>query len=195
MDTDPKWTAYQKRTASGKPRPLLVEALSYVKEKGAAMDLGAGALNDTQFLLDLENGFREIVAIDITPQFKELAVPPSIHFTYTQKRLEEYQFPIDHFDLISAQYVLPFISKDHFSKVWSSIHKALKTGGVFTGQLFGERDDWFGREGMTFHTKTDAEKLLGEFETIVFKEVEYTEENGRKKHWHYFDLIIKKQNR
>ncbi len=192
MDTDPKWTVYQKRTASGRPRPLLVEALSYVKEKGAAMDLGAGALNDTQFLLDLENGFREIVAIDITPQFKELSVPPNVQFSYVQKRLEEYQFPIDRFDLISAQYILPFIPKDDFNNIWMNIYAALKTGGVFTGQLFGEHDDWFGRENMTFHTKNEMGKLTSKFEPLVCNEREYTEENERKKHWHYFDFILKK---
>lgn len=192
MDTDSKWAEYQRRTASGKPRPLLVEAFSHVRGKDAALDLGAGALNDTQFLLDLENGFREITAIDITPQFKELAVPSNVQFTYMQKRLEEYQFPTNHFDIISAQYILPFIPKDHFSNVWTSIHAALKTGGVFTGQLFGERDDWFGREGMTFHTKNEVEKLTSEFESLVCNEREYTEEGERKKHWHYFDFILKK---
>lgn len=191
MNTE-RWTKYQQRTASGKPRPLLVEALSHVKEKEAALDIGAGALNDTQFLLSQEKSFREIVSIDITPQFKELTVPAGIQFSYIQGRLEDYRFPSNYFDLISAQYTLPFIPEDHFKEVWTNIHAALKENGIFTGQLFGERDDWFGKNGMTFHTKNEAEKLLNGFEIITFKEAEYTEESERKKHWHYFDLIIKK---
>ncbi|MHB1769714.1 MAG: class I SAM-dependent methyltransferase [Minisyncoccota bacterium] len=191
MDAGLKWKKYQKRTADGKPRPLLVEALSYLSKKDAVLDIGAGALNDTQFLLG--HGFREIIAVDITPQFKELFVPKNVQFTYIQKRLEEYPFPLDYFDLISAQYTLPFISKDYFEKIWTHIRRSLRVGGIFAGQLFGERDDWFGRNTMSFYTADEVTKFTDGFASLVCNEREYTEEADRNKHWHYFDLILKKE--
>ena len=50
------WSQYIAKTKNKSPRPLLVRALSYVKNKNKALDLGAGALNDSRYLL--ENGFK-----------------------------------------------------------------------------------------------------------------------------------------
>jgi len=189
------WRKYQARTAGGKPRPLLIKAISYVKEKGAALDIGAGALNDVDFLLSFADGFHEIVAVDKLPQFKKILVPNNIQFTYIETEIEKFDFPENHFNLISAQFVLPFIQKEEFDKVWERVNDALKPGGVFVGQLFGDRDDWAGRSGMTFHTKNDVDRLISKFEVISCDEIEYIEESNRKKHWHYFDLILKKPAR
>ena len=52
------WKKYQGRTANGKLRPLVVEALEQVTRRDSALDLGAGALNDTAYLL--EQGFKEV---------------------------------------------------------------------------------------------------------------------------------------
>ena len=187
-----KWVEYQNRVAGGKPRSLLVEALSYVEKRDAALDLGAGALTDAQLLLDQD--FTEVIAVDIAPQFKGLSYAAGVRFKYIQERIEKYEFAIGHFDLISAQYALPFVSPENFSEIWTNIRDALKTKGVFTGQIFGERDDWFGRNGIAFHTKEMVENLIGDgnFKALVCREEEYSEPTGREKHWHYFDLILKK---
>ena len=185
-----EWEKYQKNTATGKPRSLLVEAISYVSERNVAMDFGAGALNDTQFLL--ESGFKEVIALDITPQFKEITVPNGINFVYIQKAFDQYEFAPNYLDIISAQYSLPFMSDSVFQKVWDHLRIGLKNGGVFTGQLFGLRDDWAHRDGMTFYGEDDVKKLINGLEVIVFKEQEFIEEITRKKHWHYFDLIVRK---
>lgn len=185
-----KWQKYQKRIMSGKPRPLLVEAVTYVKEKSAALDLGAGSLNDSEFLL--RERFKEVIAVDLTPQFREVAVPVLSTFSYVQRQFNEYEFPSNHFDLVSAQYVLPFNSKEDFKKIWAHIRDALKTGGIFTGQLFGTRDSWFGKPDMIFHSESEITGLGHDFEVIKQQEREYTEQGDRKKHWHYFDLILRK---
>ncbi len=185
-----EWEKYQKNTATGQPRPLLVEAISYVSQKNVAMDFGAGALNDTQFFL--ESGFKEVIALDITPQFKEIVVPNGTNFVYVEKAFDQYEFAPTYFDIISAQYSLPFMSDSVFLKVWDRLRIGLKNGGIFTGQLFGLRDDWAQREGMTFYGEDDIKKLINGLEVIVCKEQEFTEEIARKKHWHYFDLIVRK---
>lgn len=186
----PNWLEYQQRTASGKPRPLLVEAVSHISEKNAALDMGAGALNEAQFLLS--SGFTEVIAVDITPQFKEMVISNGSTFVYEEKPFEQYEFPTDYFDLISAQYSLPFVSEDVFLVVWKHIYASLKKGAVFTGQFFGPRDDWSARKDMNFTTADEVQKLISGFEVIARREQEYTEEVARKKHWHYFDLILKK---
>jgi len=167
---------------------LLQEALQYVQGKGSALDLGAGALNDASFLL--AQRFGEVVAVDITPPFKKIDAG-SGQFSYHQMPFSAYEFPAEQFDLISAQYSLPFDRQD-FQKVWVAIYSSLKKGGIFVGQLFSTRDDWFGRPGMIFHSEAEVQSLVGKFEIVKTEEREYTEKEKRAKHWHFFDLILRK---
>jgi hypothetical protein len=46
-------------------------------------------------------------------------------------------------DLVHAGYSLPFSPARQFAGLWAGIRNALKSGGVFAGQLFGIRDSWF----------------------------------------------------
>ncbi len=184
-----RWQTYQSRIA--KPRELLKEAISYVAHKGPALDLGAGSLYDSELLL--KEGFEEVVAVDQTPQFREI---PNMHgrFTYVEKQFNEYAFPTNHFDLVSAQYALPFVSPDEFYGLWKHVRSSLKSGGIFTGQLFGERDGWHESVSMIFHSIDTVRDLISDFEILAFEEKEYTEKTPRGKHWHYFDLIIRKRS-
>jgi hypothetical protein len=183
-----KWQAYQSRIT--KPRELLIKAVSYVANKDAALDLGAGSLYDSELLL--QEGFKEVVAVDQTPQFREISDTQG-RFTYVEKQFSEYAFPENHFDLVSAQYTLPFVSPDEFGPLWLKVGEAIKEGGIFTGQFFGERDGWHKNADMIFHSIDTVRGLISDFEILVFEEKEYTEEAPRQKHWHYFDLIIRKK--
>ena len=58
------WQTYIKNTSKRAPRTLLVKALEYITEKNAALDLGAGALNESRLLI--ERGFKKVIALDIT---------------------------------------------------------------------------------------------------------------------------------
>lgn len=185
-----RWRNYQNRTASGKPRPLVEEALKYVTQKDSALDLGAGALNDSAYLL--ETGFKELVAVDLTPPYKELSPGADQQFKYVQQRFDEFYFPPDHFDMVSAQFALPFTGREHFKTVWRRALSTLKGSGIFTGQLFGERDDWFGQDGIIFHSGEDVSRLINGLVVLKNKEREYVEKGVRAKHWHYYDLILKK---
>ena len=62
----------------------------------------------------------------------------------------------------------------------------------FAGQLFGVRDDWFGRSGIVFHSAEEMVGLAGGLSLLKSEEREYTEKSERGKHWHYYDLILKK---
>jgi tellurite methyltransferase len=187
------WSEFYELTKNKPPRHLLVKALPYVKTKDNAVDLGAGALNDTVYLLS--DGFNHVTAVDKEPVAKEIAIQlPPEKFQYVISSLEKYAFPIESFDLVSAQYALPFIPSEHFDEVWGLIRKSLKTDGIFTGQLFGDRDEWSGSKNMTFHTVVEARKLLSDFELISFEEEEADKATaaGIMKHWHVFHFIARK---
>ena len=103
------WKEYFEQTKNDPPRPLLIKALSFVKERNNVLDLGAGALNDSIYLLG--EGFKHVTAVDKEPMALEIAKNlPSDKFEYVIKSFETFEFPKEKFDLINAQCSLPFIS-------------------------------------------------------------------------------------
>ena len=114
---------------------------------------------------------------------------------YVISSFDNYAFPENKFDLVSAQFSLPFNSPQDFNDVFNNIIKSLKAGGIFVGQLFGERDQWNNPEtGMTFHTREQVEELLKGLEVLELKEEEKDEKPvvGDIKHWHIFHIIARK---
>ncbi len=188
-----KWEEYQQQTSGGKPRTLLVKAIKYVSMRDAALDLGAGALNETQHLLD--NGFKNVIAVDITPQFKNVSIKEGVHFEYCESSFEEYHFQPQYFDLISSQFAIPFAEKNQFPEIWRNITQSLKQGGVFCGQLFGKKDDWGNSGTVTTHTSEEVSKMTENFEVLYLEEIENDSKtaSGQQKHWHYFELILRKK--
>lgn len=104
-------------------------------------------------------------------------------------------------DLVNASFSLPFIDPAAFRDVWDRIWSSLAPGGRFSGQLFGDHDDWAAgigtswREGqMTFHTRESLDALL---EPFVVEQLEEIEEDGETavgdpKHWHLFHVVARK---
>ena len=83
---------------------------------------------------------------------------------------------------------------DCFPHVWQKICGAIRVGGRFSGQLYGDRDSWADRAGMTFHTAGEVETLLKGFEVEYFieEEEESVTPRGNLKHWHIFHIVAKK---
>jgi len=183
------WGAYQKKRQGSTPRPLLAEALNFIPNHNAALDLGGGGLTDAQYLLD--QNLLKVDVVDITPPLNN-TIQRNPRFEYHQVRFEEYRFPIDRYSLVSAQYSLPFCSPAFFNQVWSGIQASLIPEGIFAGQLFGPNDDWSAIPEMTFLNKASIQSLIAGFVEIKLVEREFTESIVRRKHWHYFDLIMKK---
>lgn len=183
------WHAYQEATRDRAARPLLVRALSHVSAKNAALDLGAGAFGDTRALLDA--GFARVVAID---RKFYVAAPVSDRLEVVEKKFEEYEYPTDLFDLINAQYSLPFIARSDLARVWALILASLAPGGVIVGQFFGDRDSWVGERGVTCLAKNEAEALLAPLEIIEFSEEEADGPTaaGQQKHWHVLHFIARR---
>lgn len=183
------WQKYYEDTKSKPPSKLVVEALSFVNNKSKALDLGAGALVESKYLLS--QGF-EVVAVD-QEKFPENI--PNDKFKFIQSAFKDYEFPRDNFDLITAQFSLPFNGKDGFDSLWNKIMASLNPEGIFTGQLFGLNDEWNVPESeLIFHSKEQVEHLLLGMEVLKLEEIDKDGKlsNGNPKHWHVFHIIARK---
>lgn len=189
-----EWSEYFEITKDKPPRPLLVKALNFVKEKNTALDLGAGSLNDSEYLLEQE--FKKVTAVDSDPLVLQFAKEiNNSNLTCIVSTFDKFNFPSSEYDLVSAQFSLPFNPLRTFEEVFFKIKASLKKGGIFTGQLFGVRDTWNDNSGkMTFHTQKQAEKLFSNMEVLHFVEDERDNKTalGQQKHWHIFHFIVKK---
>lgn len=187
------WRNYIEKTKDNPPRPFLIEALEFVKERGAALDMGPGALNASKYLLD--QGFRSVIALDAKPVAVEIAQSlPQDRFNYIISSFEQFNFPLNAYDLINAEFSLPFSTPQEFDRVFDAITHSLKEGGVLTGQLFGDRDEWANNPRMTFHTEAQARKVLGKLNILKFlpDERDGKTAEGNPKHWHIFHFIAQK---
>jgi len=192
MATD--WQTYYRQTKDKPPSATLVRALEEVKRKGQALDLGSGAMKDSRFLL--REGFARVTAVDREPAPADILESlPAERFSFVQAPFDGFDFPEGRFDLINAQFSLPFATPAAFGIFWPRIVASLAPGGIFVGQFFGDRDGWNvpGTE-MTFLTATQAREALAGLETILFDEKEYDANlaSGAPHHWHLFHVIARK---
>ncbi|MCC7436682.1 class I SAM-dependent methyltransferase [Candidatus Nomurabacteria bacterium] len=189
------WKTYFEKHAKRKPREQLVRAVSYCSNKENALDLGAGTLIEAAFLL--ENGFSHVTAVDSSPESLEFAKHfDSERFKLETIKFDEFKLEPNTYDLVNAQYALPFYGKQNFESFIENIKKSLKIGGVFVGQFFGNRDDWNTKDkNLAFQTKEEVQNFLSDMEVIEFQEEEKegNTASGNTKHWHLFHFIIRKK--
>ncbi len=185
------WQTYYNQHLSRPPRPLLVKAVSFCKNKDIALDLGAGTLIESKFLLD--SGFKKVVALDSSPEIENFA--KQLNDERLEVLVNPYQDMVlspESFDLITASYALPFYGPKGFKEFIEKLISSLKSGGVFTGQLFGNRDGWnINGKNLAFQTIDEAKDLLKDLKVELFKEEEKdgTVASGEAKHWHVFHFV------
>jgi len=182
----------------GRPASALLQSALHLVETDTplrqAVDLGCGGGNDARFLL--ESGWN-VLAIDREENAINLVKAIGREFPAGQlhavTQAFEYLYPLPSSSLIFAGMALPFCHPEHFTDVWSNILSALEPGGVFAGNLFGDRDDWADRIFMNFHSQAQARALFQDLDLHLFQ---VYEEDGPCmhgfKHWHRFDFIAKK---
>lgn len=187
------WLEYVEKTKERPPKPLVVNALRFVEHRDEALDLGAGALNNSKYLL--EQDFKHVTAVDQENIAPEIAGGLSEKkFTYFTSGFDNFSFSPDTFDFISAQYSLPFSTA--LDDLVAKIIKALKPGGIFTGQFFGIKDEWNKTgSGMSFVSREHIEELFLGLEVLELREEEKDEAPviGKIKHWHIFHFIVRKK--
>ena len=188
------WDTYYKKHSVRQPKPQLLRAITFCMSKDNALDIGAGTLVESKALI--EAGFKKVIAIDNSPEakvFAELLDNTVLDFRTTS--FQEFEFPEYSFDLINAQFALPFYGRDGFDIFMKKISDSLGSGGIFVGQLFGVRDAWNAPESsMVFQTKEEALGFFADFEVLEFieEEKEAPTAAGSLKHWHIFNFIVRK---
>lgn len=158
------------------------------------MDLGCGSGNETRALL--RAGW-DVLAIDREPAAIEMVEAiglehPDAKLETATRRFESLEV-LPPSSLIHAGMALPFCHPDHFEKFWSVVVTALLPGGVFVGQLFGDKDDWAADTERTFHSEREARALFRDLGLKVFDVHEFDGPSMRgMKHWHRFDVIAQR---
>jgi hypothetical protein len=116
---------------------------------------------------------------------------PGARMTVEWKRFADLvSLPAAH--LVYAGYALPFMPPADFERVWSLIRAALQPGGIFAGNLFGDRDSWAGERDGSYLTAAAARSLFDGMDVLRFEE---TEGDGPAfsgdKRWHTYDVIAR----
>jgi SAM-dependent methyltransferase len=114
-----------------------------------------------------------------------------------QSAIEDFPFEPESYDLISAQFSLPFIPRARFFETFARIKRALRPGGIFTGTFFGIHDDWNKPENdYTFLMREEVDALLADLTVIENEEVDAMGQivTGESKHWHGYHIIARKES-
>ncbi|RMH24053.1 MAG: class I SAM-dependent methyltransferase [Planctomycetota bacterium] len=197
------WSAYFDRMEGKPPRATLLRALEKFgsvdrSDAPLAVDLGCGAGQDLVAIL--ENGWRAW-ACDSNPDgLARLRARRACADAISDGRLTvvETDFQsvrIPPATLINASFSLPFCPPDHFPALWSQIDAALPPGGRFSGQLFGDRDDWALLDDRTHLTRAETLALFDEYILEHFEEEDRPSSHAGEhhKHWHIFHIVARKR--
>jgi tellurite methyltransferase len=193
------WPGYFMSVLGKQARETLVAALdSFAREgidPGLGVDIAAGEGRDT--LEMLERGW-QVVATDIQPEaFKLLwpRVPKEMKQRLTTLEVDFAEMQVPRCDLVNASFAIPFCQPSHFPGLWNRIVGAIRPGGRFAGQFFGDRDSWASLPGRTHHSRTEVAELLKGFEIEMMNEEEKDAppELRNPKHWQIFHVVAKKR--
>ncbi len=197
-DKSAGWAAYYEKLRQRPPRKTMLEALERfgpVPAGRLAVDLGCGDGRDVIEML--RRGWR-VMAVDAEPLALERLLerpdlPPEAAITPLVARIEHVSLPNDAL-LINSSFAMPLCPPDDFHRLWTEIRSHLPRGGRFSGQWYGERDSWKGREGITFVTRKEAFALLEGLDVEYFDEEEHDglTPRGTTKHWHIFHIVARK---
>jgi tellurite methyltransferase len=201
-DPDPRgdWSSYYEKTGHRLPRRTLLRALDAFDREGMdgarlAADLGCGSGRDTIEIL--RRGW-PVIAIDAAPEAMDKLVsrPDLPKGAAVETQISRYEdMVLPSCDLVNAAFSLPLCPAAAFSGVWDKIVGALRTGGRFSGQFYGDRDSWAGNPEMTHLTRKEALTVLDPFTIELFEEEEddSVTPRGTPKHWHIFHIVARKQ--
>lgn len=194
------WREYYERTGTRPPRETLLFALDRFDaelspaDRRFAIDLGCGNGRDT---IELLRRSWHVLAIDaeesaIAGLTAREDLPPACNLDTQVSRFEEMSLPET--DLVNSSFALPLVDPPEFPDLWDRILTAVRGGGRISCQLYGDRDSWVGRPGITFFTKSGIDALLEPLDVEFFREEEddSVTPRGNQKHWHIFHIVAKR---
>jgi SAM-dependent methyltransferase len=194
MSQDQGWGSYYEKLRDRPPRRTVIAALDAFGERADALavDLGCGDGRDVVEIL--RRGWN-VVAVDNEPEaLRRLAERGLDGITPIVARFEDVPLPLG-VELVNSSFAMPLCEPERFHEMWARIVEALPSGGRFSGQWYGQRDSWAGRQGITFLSREEAQALLAGFDVEMFEEEEAdsTTPRGKPKHWHIFHIVARKR--
>ena len=193
---DAHWAAYNAGQRDRPVRPLCRMALTLAGpgQERPAVDLGCGAGVENRALLAA--GWR-VHAVDREPGTRQRVMAATVG--QPQERLTIITSGFDQLrelpaaGLVYAGYSLPYLDPEDFRRVWSLVRAAVRPGGWFAGNFFGERDSWASAPGETYLSGKAVLGLVEGWEVVHWVE---EDEDGQAwsglKHWHLFDVIARR---
>ncbi|MEL6384384.1 MAG: class I SAM-dependent methyltransferase [Cyanobacteria bacterium J06626_18] len=195
-----RWLDYYEAVVDRPPRETLIKALDRFdtqslsnppSKAGFAVDLGCGNGRDTAELL--RRNWRVLAVDGNSEAIAQLRQRSDINRTYLETRVQSFEtltLP-PQVDLINASFCLPFCPPSYFAEMWEEIVTALRPGGRFCGQLFGDRDSFATHPDITYHTRYHVEELLTPFDIELLEEEEHPGKTAldEEKHWHLFHIV------
>ena len=189
------WDKYYKWIQGREPRQLLLDVLEKYSTGDSlhAIDLGCG--DGTETVVLLSRGWTVLAVDGSEAGIKRLLNKvPEAGQSRLQTQVAKFEDVIlPSTDLVHASYSIPFCHPDHFPQLWNKITNAIKPGGRFAGEFFGDRDSWTKESDMTFHTEEQVRAMVDGMEIEYFHEMdEDGEAASGPKHWHVFTVIARK---
>ena len=189
------WSEYFAAMKGSPARILLTNALVYCPIEGSAIDLGAGAGQDTLSLL--QQGWH-VLAVDeeeesgdlITEQAESRHLDSKLAILISAFENLPFAF-LRPMDLIYGGFSLPFCHPAAFPVFWGQIKQNLKKEGILAVNLFGIHHSWHLSESMTFHTRQQVEAMFEGFDILQLEEIDEVEDDAVR--WHYFNIIARKK--
>ncbi len=196
-ERDSDWKEYYERTAGRPPRRTLLLALERFGP-GGGQERGRSRLRRrARYGGDAAPGLagarhRCGAGGDRAPGKRRTDLAAGAALETRCQRFEDADWPA--VDLVNASFSLPLCPPARFPGVWARICRSLKPGGRFSGQLFGERDEWRGESDITFHSRAAIDRLLAGFAVELLEEEESAGPTpyGKPKHWHLFHIVARK---
>jgi SAM-dependent methyltransferase len=186
-----RWRKFMAATIGQPPWPELVRAADLFEAPGEALDVGAGAGRDTAYLLG--RGWR-VTALDSSPSAAEALerlAHPNLRVVVTAAQ----DFVPSAYDLVNAQFSLPFIPRDDFAATVVRLRDSVRGAGVIAATFFGKHDEWnVPDNNVTFSTQEEVERMFSGLDLIELTEVEKdgNTADGAPKHWHVFHLTARR---
>ena len=191
-----KISKYYNVTEKDEPRKNVKYFVENIKVNPTkVIDLGCGQGNDTVFLI--KSGWR-VLGID------RENVEERIRKRLSEDKQDSFYFELQDFekliltktDLIVANFSLSFCNNKKFKNTWNIIEESILPGGYFVGNFLGNKDSWTKtKHKMTFLNIKEIKRMFENFRIIKFDEIENDKATalGSEKHWHFFNIIAKKQ--
>lgn len=192
------WPGYFQAVLGKPPRDTLLKALELFDKEGRsghAIDLAAGEGRDTLELL--RRGWR-VLAIEESKAGLDLLLPrvPAEHRDRLETRAANFRgLTLPPTDLLNVSFSLPFCEPADFPALWRTIMNAIRPGGRFAGQLFGDRDTWAALPDRTHHTRSQVDELFQgfDFEMLQEESRDSMTANAEPKYWHVYHIVARKR--